>query len=131
MSRIKSKTWLIALIILPVCLLVFAIVFAIFLGYLDEREFARAAVWANNMTASVLDNEHQWDSVRIIAMSKDGHYLIVDGSVGSEDSLKELRSKLQNPPPYIGSAPVHINWYVQVETNGLSAIKSGSLTPAS
>jgi hypothetical protein len=131
MGRIKFKTWLIILMISPVCLLVFGIVFAEFLRHLDEREFAHAAMWANNMTTLVLDNEHQWDSVRIIAMSKDGHYLSVEGSVGSEDSLKELHSKLQNPPPYIGSAPVHIDWYVQVETNVFPAIKSGSLTPAS
>ena len=119
MSRVKFKAWVVALISLPVCLVVFVFALVSIVSYLYDREFARAAVWANNMTAAVLCHDHQWDSVRILAMSEDGHYLVVAGSVGSEDSLKELRSKLENPPPYIGLAPVYINWGVQVETNGL------------
>ena len=124
MSRVKFKAWVVALISLPVCLVAFAFALLGIASYSDDREFARAAVWANNMTAAVLSHERQWDSVRILAMSKDGHYLVVAGSVGSEDSLKELRSKLENPPPYIGLAPVYINWGVQVETNGLHSPSS-------
>jgi hypothetical protein len=129
MSRFKFKTWLAVVIMLPVCLLVLGIVLSAFGSYLFEREFARAAVWANNMTASVLCVDHQWDAVRLIAMSKDGHYFVVDGLVGSEDSLKELRSKLENPPSYIGPAPLFLNWNVKVETNFYPAIKFGTPTP--
>jgi hypothetical protein len=68
-----------------------------------------------------LDNEQQWASVRIIAVSKDGRYFLVDGSVGNERSLNDLRSKLENLPPYIGPAPFHIYWDVQVATNGFPA----------
>jgi hypothetical protein len=124
MSRVKFKAWLVALISLPVCLVAFVLAFPIFVTDSQWRENARAAVWANNMTASVLCNEHQWDSVRIIALSKDGHYIEVYGFVDSEDSLRELHSKLENPPPYIGLVPVYINWGVQVETNGLHSPSS-------
>ena len=118
------------ILIFTACLLVL-IGLAVLGRYSDEREYARAAVWANDMTVSVLYGEHQWDLVRIVAMSKDGHYFIVSGSVGSEDSLKELHSKLENPPSYIGTAPIYINWNVQIETNRFSAKSFLIRTPSS
>ena len=81
-------------------------------------EYARAAVWANDMTLSVLCNEHQWDLVRITANSKDGRYFVVDGLVGSEDSLKFTFKTGKSSAIYWATACLHINWNAQVLTNG-------------
>jgi hypothetical protein len=114
------KFWrLVGLIILIVIACILALgAWGSFGWYSCEREYTRAAVWANDMTEFALWGEHRWDSVRIGAFSKDGHYFIVSGFVESEDSLKELHSKLENPPPYIGPVSVYLNWEVKVETNG-------------
>jgi len=119
MRRFRFKTWLVVVLISPFCFLVLFLLAAFISRYSYDREFAQAAVWANNMTASVLYNKHQWDFVRILTVSKDGHYFIVEGSVDSEASLKDLHSKLENPPPYIGPAPIFMVWDVQVKTNGI------------